>query len=203
MTLSRLRPRRADVRDQLLVAAGRAFAEHGYADVSVTDIARAAGFTKGAVYSNFGGKPELFAAVLSESFTELVGTALAEALTAVGQGAGGAGPAALAAASLTRVVLRLERWPSLLAEFRTLAAKDPELRAVYGALLTRRRQELERRLLTLDGVRLAPGVDAGVAATLLLTCLSTLALEHAASPETTPAPVIEAQLAHVLCGLIR
>ncbi len=115
MTLTRLRPRRVDVRDQLLLAAADAFAARGYADASVTDIARSAGFTKGAVYSNFGSKPELFAAVLSETFTELVGGALDDALRAVEdgaveQGAARAGdPAALIAASLTQVVLGLDR----------------------------------------------------------------------------------------------
>ncbi len=49
VTLNRARPRRADVREQVLRAAAAAFAEHTYADVSVSAIAAAAGSREGAV----------------------------------------------------------------------------------------------------------------------------------------------------------
>lgn len=68
--------------------------------------------------------------------------------------------------------------------------------------MNRRRAELQQLLLGLDGVRLAPGVDAEVAATLLLTCVATLAMEHEASPDSTPPAAMEALLAHVLSGLL-
>ena len=56
----------------------------GYAETSVDTIAHAAGYTTGAVYSNFGGKADLFLAVLeSTSARELktVRDALAAAVT--------------------------------------------------------------------------------------------------------------------------
>src|SRR6202035_218228 len=50
-----------------LIAAGRElFAEYGYADVSVSDLAKRAGLTTGALYHQFGSKEELFKAVYSE-----------------------------------------------------------------------------------------------------------------------------------------
>ncbi|RYZ30923.1 MAG: TetR family transcriptional regulator, partial [Propionibacteriaceae bacterium] len=61
---TRVRPLRSDVREQIVVAAGAEFSERGYAGTSVAQVAARAGFTKGAVYSNFGGKPELFAAAM-------------------------------------------------------------------------------------------------------------------------------------------
>ncbi len=54
--------RRARTREQLLAAAARVFARKGYAGASVDDIAAEAGFTVGALYSNFAGKQELFMA---------------------------------------------------------------------------------------------------------------------------------------------
>ncbi|MEU3018894.1 helix-turn-helix domain-containing protein [Nocardiopsis sp. NPDC007018] len=57
---------RAQVRGRLLTAAAGVFSERGHAHSRVDDVARAAGFTKGAVHSDFGGKQDLFAAVLSE-----------------------------------------------------------------------------------------------------------------------------------------
>src|SRR6266536_1083788 len=54
--------RKAQTREQLLEAAARVFAHKGYAAASVDDIAAEAGFTVGALYSNFGGKQELLMA---------------------------------------------------------------------------------------------------------------------------------------------
>ncbi|TKR27084.1 TetR family transcriptional regulator [Cellulomonas hominis] len=47
-------------REELLDAAARAFARHGYEGASLGDIAADAGYTKGAVYAHFGSKHELF-----------------------------------------------------------------------------------------------------------------------------------------------
>ncbi|WP_083733359.1 TetR/AcrR family transcriptional regulator [Actinomadura sp. CNU-125] len=44
----------------------------------IEDIAHAAGFTKGAVYSNFGGKQELFGAVLGQGAQDELAAVTAE-----------------------------------------------------------------------------------------------------------------------------
>jgi AcrR family transcriptional regulator len=54
--------RKAATRQQLLEAAGRVFARKGYVGASVDDIAEEAGFTVGALYSNFPSKQDLFLA---------------------------------------------------------------------------------------------------------------------------------------------
>ena len=59
---SRLTP--AERRDQILDAANTLFAERGYADVLVEDIARAAGVTRGLVHHYFGGRKEVYLALL-------------------------------------------------------------------------------------------------------------------------------------------
>lgn len=51
---------REQTRDRLLDSANAIFTKKGYANASVEDIAAAAGYTRGAFYSNFGGKTELF-----------------------------------------------------------------------------------------------------------------------------------------------
>ena len=201
-TTGRARPRRADVRAQLLRAAAEAFTRDSYADVSVAAIAAAAGFTKGAVYSNFGGKPELFAAVFAEQFTELIGGVLTSAMTAVEAHAGADVPAVVAA-ELTRGVVHEHRLPALLAEFRALAGRDPELAAVYAELRLRQRAELEELLAGVaDRVPLADGLDLAVAATLLLICVNSASLEHAAAPASMPEPLVEAMLTQVLRGIL-
>ena len=50
-------------RVELIEAAGRVFARRGYHGASVEEIAAEAGYTTGAVYSNFKGKEELFLAL--------------------------------------------------------------------------------------------------------------------------------------------
>jgi len=56
--------RREQTRERLLDAAGRVFARRGFHAASVDEVAEAAGYTKGAVYSNFRSKDELFLALL-------------------------------------------------------------------------------------------------------------------------------------------
>lgn len=199
-TAQRLRPRRADVRAQVVRAAAEAFAAQSYAEVSVSAIAAAAGFTKGAVYSNFGGKPQLFAAVFAEQFTALVGGALRDALAAVDT-PGSDAPQAVAA-SLTRGVVR-GPLPALLAEFRALAARDAELAAVYSGLRLKQRLELEELLGgVVDRLAVPARLDLSVAATLLLTTVNSLAVEHATAPEAFPEALVEAVLTHVMGGIL-
>lgn len=68
--MTRIRPTRAESQDStrrdLLRAAARLFLRHGYVATSLSDIAVEAGVTKGAVYSNFASKEDLFLTLLDE-----------------------------------------------------------------------------------------------------------------------------------------
>ena len=64
--------RSAATRAALVAAARPLFTEHGYAAVSTDQIARSAGLTRGALYHQFDGKEELFAAVFEQVESELV-----------------------------------------------------------------------------------------------------------------------------------
>ncbi|MDI9589014.1 MAG: helix-turn-helix domain-containing protein, partial [Acidobacteriota bacterium] len=56
-------------------AAAQVFADKGVAGATVDDLVKAAGFTRGAFYSNFSTKEEVFAAALTE-FTEELAEAM-------------------------------------------------------------------------------------------------------------------------------
>jgi AcrR family transcriptional regulator len=58
---------RQQTRDRLLAAARELFEAQGYGATSVDAIAAAAGYSKGAVYSNFDGKEAILMAVLERS----------------------------------------------------------------------------------------------------------------------------------------
>jgi AcrR family transcriptional regulator len=55
-----------DARQELLEAALAVFAERGYRDASVDEIAERAGYSKGAFYWHFSSKDELFWALIEE-----------------------------------------------------------------------------------------------------------------------------------------
>lgn len=60
-----LTARRARTHDRVLAAAGAVIDERGFQRSSLDEIAARAGLTKGAIYSNFESKEELFLAVIS------------------------------------------------------------------------------------------------------------------------------------------
>jgi AcrR family transcriptional regulator len=61
--------RRQQTREHLLAAAARVFAERGFHGATLDAVAAAAGFSKGAVYSNFKNKEDLFLALLEASYS--------------------------------------------------------------------------------------------------------------------------------------
>lgn len=89
--------RSAATRGALVAAARPLFAARGYAGVATEELVRAAGVTRGALYHQFGGKEELFAAVfeaVEAEVAERIGRVLAEGGAADPAGALRAGIAA-------------------------------------------------------------------------------------------------------------
>ncbi len=66
------RPTREETRLRLLAAAAELFGERGIAATSVEEIAEAAGFSRGAFYSNFADKDDLVLAVLRKASDDAV-----------------------------------------------------------------------------------------------------------------------------------
>jgi AcrR family transcriptional regulator len=66
MSRVRTRPTRDATRERLFEAAARVFEARGIGAASVEAIAAAAGFTRGAFYSNFASKDELIVAMLED-----------------------------------------------------------------------------------------------------------------------------------------
>jgi AcrR family transcriptional regulator len=58
--------RREQIRADLVASARQVFLRRGFHQASLEEIALEAGWSKGAVFSNFAGKDELFLAVLEE-----------------------------------------------------------------------------------------------------------------------------------------
>jgi AcrR family transcriptional regulator len=190
---------REEVRRRLLDAATRVFAERGYADSRLEDIAHAAGFTKGAVYSNFGNKEELFGAILRErSDTELT-AAMAEV-----HGADDPAEAVGLAARLVarRIVDDPERG-KLGLEFAAWAARDESTREIVSSLRRTQREAAARSITeTARHGGFTPAVDPHLAG-LIVHCLTNgLSMERLVDPETIDAATAERALATVLTALL-
>jgi AcrR family transcriptional regulator len=72
MSRVRTRPTRDDTREKLFEAAARVFEEQGIGGASIEVIAAAAGFTRGAFYSNFKSKEELIIAMLEDHVEQTI-----------------------------------------------------------------------------------------------------------------------------------
>jgi len=72
MSRVRTRPTRDDTREKLFEAAARVFEDQGIGGASIEAIAAAAGFTRGAFYSNFKSKDELIIAMLEDHLEQTV-----------------------------------------------------------------------------------------------------------------------------------
>lgn len=126
MPVERLTPerRRQLTRDALIAAATEVFTRKGLQAASLEEIADAAGFTKGAIYSNFGSKEELLHAVIGH-VKEMGLAGIADALDADGWVDAKHGAAA-AAKPWERLLGRSEDLLALSLELRLYALRNPE-----------------------------------------------------------------------------
>jgi AcrR family transcriptional regulator len=72
MSRVRIRPTRDDTCEKLFEAAARVFEEQGIGGASIEAIVAAAGFTRGAFYSNFKSKDELIIAMLEDHVAQSI-----------------------------------------------------------------------------------------------------------------------------------
>ncbi|MHA6784335.1 TetR family transcriptional regulator [Pseudonocardia saturnea] len=177
---TRTRPPRSETRRRVLDAAFAVFGERGIAGSSLTEVARAAGLTKGAVYSSFASKDDLVLALMEEHAAQRMSSAIAQfdhtddvdaALVQV-------------AGVLVRAMRTDAAWHRLLAEYFALTHRAPERRA---ALRERRREARDavaralERVVAETGLRLPLPVDDLVVVVFALS--NGLAVESAIDPD--------------------
>ena len=180
----------------LLAAARRVFLERGYHGASVDQIAEAAGFSTGVVYSQFGGKADLFLALLEARISE---RAAGNAQAAEGL-AGDEGMARLLehAASVDRAE---PEWGLLVIEFRVHAARDPQLGRRYAAAHQRTLTGMEQAVTGLyQRAGHPPPLPPADLARLLVAVGAGARLEQAAEPDSSSATLLAGQLARLIAG---
>lgn len=191
---------RGQTRERLLTAAAQAFARKGFAGASVEEIAEAAGFSIGALYSNFGNKEELFLELSATYRSDLV----AQAAEAVRERELGSRQAvAELSRLLTKAVGKDLDFALLYSEFWLYAMRNPRLRQAIGERIDSPRRalealagpELERRGVPAEAS--APAVAAVVAA-----MFDGLARQRLLNPATVPDDLFGLALKGLFTGII-
>ncbi|WP_232547130.1 TetR/AcrR family transcriptional regulator [Propioniciclava soli] len=146
MSTEAVSPRRAVTREKLCVAAMEVIAEKGVLGASVEAICDAAGFTRGAFYSNFSSRDELCVAImerqLQRNLAALAGTvALAAGATTTDELVDGAVRTFLATQPSDRTSVLVSQ------ELQLYAAREPEFAPAYSAM-HRRGLDTVARVLT-------------------------------------------------------
>jgi AcrR family transcriptional regulator len=189
-----------EARDELLAAAMKVFARHGYRQASVDAIAAEAGYSKGALYWHFSGKEEVLLALVDERIDaptrelgELMKTAPPDhdmALEATWEWARRLG------AERDLVLLEREYW--------ALAVRDPEMRARYAE----RRKELRGAMAAAIEARVSrlgtpdlpmPAEDV---ARITMSISGGLAEDELAEPGSVRPELLGEALAIVYAGLV-
>ena len=170
--------RRAMTRQHLLDAAAIVFARDGFHGATIENIASTAGFTKGAVYSNFKNKDDLFLALLDDRLSRqfaLVETVLEDEQPEDTE------------AQIRRMedfvwqFMHNDEWTLLYLEFLVYAARNPDARARL-ADSARQSRRVVTEIRERDRLRRDPPLDYNEFATVSLALFNGLGIDHLIDP---------------------
>lgn len=189
--------RRELTRAQLLDAAERIFAREGFRGASVEAIAEEAGYTHGAIYSNFKGKADLFLVLVEERIDARLASVFEAADAELSRGR-----APLETAR--RFLSILEQEPEafvLLVDFWNQAVRDPQAATRFAERHARLRTIIGR---IVEGATRDQGSELALpreqVATALIAFCNGFAIERLADPEAAPDELCAQGIAAILRG---
>jgi AcrR family transcriptional regulator len=191
---------RAKTRERLLQAARGVFARRGFHGASVEEIASEAGFSTGALYSNFEGKEDLFLVLMDreiEAHAREISRAVAEQVSISDRATGGA----------RQWMTMIEREPEVLLlfmEFWAYGVRDGRVRPKVAARFAQVRQVLTG--LIADGVRdfdLELTIPAEQLAIAIDALADGIARQKLADPEAVPDELMGTVLGLLLAAVTR
>jgi AcrR family transcriptional regulator len=191
---------RAQTRERLLDAARSVFARSGFHGASVEEIASEAGYSTGALYSNFEGKEDLFLELMGREVTkhgEEIAVAVRERASMSERAAGGA----------RRWMAMIERESEtllLFTEFWAYGVRDEAMRAHVAACFAETRRLLTELIvegardfdleLTIPAEHLAVAIDA---------LAEGIARQKLADPDAVPDELMGDVLGRLLTAVTR
>jgi AcrR family transcriptional regulator len=194
------RAERCDARQELLSAAADVFAERGFRDASIDEIAERAGYSKGAVYWHFASKNDLFLALVEErvdrptrEIIELLQSAPAEF-----------DMAPEASRRFATLLAGQRDWLLLDNEYWSQAVRDPNLRRRYAKRRRELRAALGSALAARVGTLGAPkvGIDPERVATAIMALSIGLAQQSLVDPRAVPADLLGEMIVLIYRGLL-
>jgi AcrR family transcriptional regulator len=153
----RVTRRRAETRQRMLDAAFEVFAERGFGRATVEEVCEAAGYSRGAFYSNFDTMDELFFALYEQRTTAMV-TLIEQTLADI-ESIAHEGDLTGAVDRILATLGADSRWYAVNAEFTAHALRHPDV----AAALARHRRAV-RQALTPILETAAAGLDLPAAA---------------------------------------
>jgi AcrR family transcriptional regulator len=192
--------KQAQTRQALLDAAREVFLRRGFAGASVEEITGEAGFTRGAFYSNFDSKDELFVELLQQQVFEFYRDMARRQIES-----DAAPPIRETAEELASVAGDPKRaWAfRLLLELLVHSGRDPEFRKLARRFWSGTR-DLTAEVVGRDYARadVDPPVDPRTIATALIALDIGLAVQHSVDPRDVPLSVYP-ELYELLFGSLR
>ncbi|WP_107647193.1 TetR/AcrR family transcriptional regulator, partial [Acinetobacter baumannii] len=128
---------RDQTRERLLKAAHRIFMKKGYVAASVEDIAAAAGYTRGAFYSNFRSKSDLLLELLERDHA-----AVRADFEVIFEGGGTREQMESMALAYYRTLFRDDEYSLLWGEAKLQAARDAKFRVRFNQFLHGKRVQM-------------------------------------------------------------
>jgi AcrR family transcriptional regulator len=193
--------RQAQTREDLIDAAEELFTENGFHATSLDAVAVAAGYTKGAVYSNFSSKEDLFFAVYERRVARH--EAHVVELFDAPADAGEATLRVIAAVGDLRR-RRADGWMAVFLEFWTHVLRHPEHRARFGKAHNRAVVPFQvalERFAAQQGITLA--IPADQLATALFAMENGIGLERLTDPDSADADLPVRLVELIFEGLVR
>jgi AcrR family transcriptional regulator len=191
---------RANTRERLLLAARSVFARSGFHGASVEEIASEAGFSTGALYSNFTGKEDLFLVLMEREIDEY-SREIADAVSARSS------IAERATGGARQWMTMIEREPDVLLlfmEFWAYGVRDARVRPKVAARFAQVRELLTA--LIVDGVRefdLELDIPAEQLAVAIDALADGIARQKLADPDAVPDELMGRVLSLLLAGAAR
>jgi AcrR family transcriptional regulator len=191
---------KAITRERLLAAARSVFARSGFHGASVEEIASMAGFSTGALYSNFDGKEDLFLVLMEREIDEHareISEAVRERASVSERATGGA----------RQWMAVIEREPDLLLllmEFWAYGVRDAEIRPKVAAQFAHVREVLTK--LIAESVRefdLVLDIPAEQLAVAIDALADGMARQKLTDPDAVPDELMGRVLALLLAGATR
>jgi AcrR family transcriptional regulator len=183
-------------RRDILDAAERVFARDGFRGASVAAIAAEAGYSHGAVYSNFQGKEDLFLVLVEERIDARLASVYEAADAELSRGVE-------PVEATRRFVAALRQEPEvylLLVDFWNQAVRDPRAAAKFAERHARLRTVIGR---IVEGITRDQGLELTASrdqvATAVIALFNGFTVERLADPAQAPDEV----LAHALAAILR